>query len=92
MREVYAMNVAAMIGGAVLAVYGVWRWVTADRRQNPRHRLRRRGQIGCVGGASAVVLGLTFALTPQSWGDAVLLAWGCGTALLWLLNEWLSPR
>ncbi len=84
------MNGAAMIGGAVLAAYGVWRWARADRRQNPRHRLRRRGQIGCVGGAGAVVLGLTFTLTPQSWGAAVLLAWGCGTALVWVMNERLS--
>lgn len=81
-----------MIGGAALAAYGVWRWALAFRRQNPRHRLRRRGQIGCVGGAGAMTLGLTFTLTPQSWGTAVLLAWGCGTGLVWVLNEWLSPR
>lgn len=86
------MNEAAMIGGAVLAAYGVWRWASTARRQNPRHRLRRRGQIGCVGGAGAMTLGLTFALTPQSWDDAVLLAWGCGTAAVWLLNERLSLR
>ncbi len=86
------MNEAAMIGGAVLAAYGVWWWARAARRQNPRRRLRRRGQIGCVGGAGAAVLGLTFALTPQSWDDAVLLAWGGGTALVWLINEWLSSR
>lgn len=85
------MSSAAMIGGAMLAVYGVWRWVAADRGQNPRHRLRRRGQVGCVGGAGIFTLGLTFTLTPQSWGDAVLLAWGCGTALVWVLNERLSP-
>ncbi len=81
-----------MIGGGVLAAYGVWRWTSAARRQSPRHRLRRRGQIGCVGGAGAIALGLTFALTPQGWGDAVLLAWGCGTMLVWILNERLSPR
>lgn len=84
------MNGAAMIGGVVLAAYGVWRWALAGRRQNPRHRLRRRGQIGCVGGAGAVILGLTFTLTPQSWGNAVLLAWCGGTALVWVLNERLS--
>ncbi len=86
------MNVAAMIGGAVLAAYGVCRWACAARRQNPRHRLRRRGQIGSIGGAGAVILGLTFALTPQSWGDTVLLAWCGGTAGVWLLNERLSLR
>ena len=86
------MNGAAMIGGAVLAAYGVWRWLAVARRQNPRRRLRRRGQIGCVGGAGAAILGLTFALTPQSRSNAVLLAWCGGTALFWLLNEWLSPR
>ena len=86
------MSVAAMIGGAVLAAYGVWRLAKTARCQNPRRRLKRRGQIGCVGGAGAVVLGLTFALTPQSWDDAVLLAWGGGTAVMWLLNEWLSSR
>ncbi len=84
------MGGVAMIGGAVLAAYGVWRWALTARRQNPRHRLRRRGQIGCVGGAGALTLGLTFTLTPQSWGAAVLLAWGCGTALVWVMNERLS--
>ncbi len=84
------MGVVTMIGGVVLAAYGVWRWTNDARRQNPRHRYRRRGQIGCVGGAGAATLGLTFTLTPQSWGSAVLLVWGCGTALVWSLNEWLS--
>lgn len=81
-----------MIGGAVLAVCGVWRWQGVARGQNPRHRLRRRGQIACVGGAGASILGLTFVLTPQSFGDAVLLVWACGTASVWLINERLSPR
>lgn len=84
------MNEAAMIGGAVFVIYGVWRWARASRRQNPRHRKRRRGQIGCVGGAGALTLGLTFTLTPQCWGNAVLLLWWGGTAVVWLMNEQLS--
>ncbi len=84
------MGCVAMIGGAVLAAYGVWRCARTARRQNPRHRLRRRGQIGCVGGTGALTLGLTFTLTPQSWSAAVLLAWAVGTALVWALNERLS--
>ena len=84
------MSIAAMLGGAVLAAYGVWQWARAARRQNPRRRKRCRGQIGSMGGAGAVILGLTFTLSPQSWGNAVLLAWCGGTAVVFLLNERLS--
>lgn len=84
------MELAAMLGGVILAAYGMWQWAVTARCQKPRHRLRRRGQIACVGGAGAVTLGLTFALTPQSWAVAVMLAWCGGTALTWVLNERLS--
>ena len=83
------MELAAMLAGALFAVCGLWQWVRSSRCQKPRHRLRRRGQIGCVGGAGAFTLGLTFYLTPQGWGDAALLWWCSGTALVCLLNEWL---
>ena len=82
--------VGIMLGGAVAAVCGVWQWADAARRQNPRHRIRRRGQIACVSGAGAMTLALTFMLTPQPWENAVLLAWAGGTAVTWWLNEWLS--
>ena len=82
--------VGAMVVGAMLAVYGAWQWRGAVRRQKPRHRTRRRGQIGCVGGTGAVTLALTFMLTPQPWDSTVLLVWGCGTAVTWWLNERLS--
>ncbi len=79
-----------MLGGGVLAAYGVWRWARYARCQKPRHRYRRRGQIGCVGGMGAVILGLTFTLTPQIWDTAVLLLWCGATAAVWILHEWLS--
>lgn len=82
--------VAVVLGGVTAVIYGAWQWHDAVRRQKPRHRDRRRGQIGCVGGAGALMLALTFMLTPQSWGNAVLLLWGCGTALVWFINERLS--
>ena len=84
------MDVAAMLGGVLFAVYGLWQWARCARCQKPRHRARRRGQIGCVGGTGAFALGLTFWFTPQSWDDAALLWWCGSAALLWLLNEWLS--
>jgi hypothetical protein len=86
------MSEAAMLGGAVFAAYGVWQWLSATRRQNPRRRLRRRGQIGCVGGAGGAILGLTFGLTPQPYENAVLFAWCVGTAIVWLIHEWTCAR
>lgn len=82
--------VEEMFVGAAVTAYGVWQWHDAVRRQKPRHRVRRRGQIACVSGAGAITLALTFTLTPQSWGPAVMLAWAGGTVAMWWLNERLS--
>ncbi|MBQ4612633.1 MAG: hypothetical protein IJB26_03680 [Clostridia bacterium] len=82
------LNYSTLIGGIALLICGAWRLC----RQNPRHRLQRRGQIACVGGGGAAVLGFTFCLTPQSWGDTLLLCW-CGvTIVILLLNESVSSR
>lgn len=82
--------VVVMFVGAVVAICGAWQWRDAERHQNPRHRVRRRGQIGCVGGAGAVTLALTFMLTPQPWENIALLAWVWATVATWWLNEQLS--
>ena len=82
------LNYSTLIGGIALLICGAWRLC----RQNPRHRLQRRGQIACVGGGGAAVLGFTFCLTPQSWDDAVLLCWGVVVIFAFALNEALSSR
>lgn len=79
-------NELGLCAGVLLLLLGGY-WT---RYQNPRHRSQRRGKIALVGGGGALVLGLTFCLTPQSWDGAVLLIWYGGVLLLGTVNEAVS--
>ena len=80
------LNGIGLCAGILLLLLGMY-WT---RHQNPRHRSQRRGKIALVGGGGALVLGLTFCLTPQSWDDVALLIWYGGVVLFGSANEVLS--